>query len=172
MADEAEQALGELREYLEGAFQQERVEEDDLTEEILAIILILYLLGGGYEDESQLTNDDKKKLEETYQLTLSAVEGMVDRHSRDMDMQYTVERIINHVYGIFFFAFAINGMDATKMYVWNLGDTEHCVDCLEQAAKGPMSGNHWAEMALAGIYPRSPTLFCTGLHCECTAGEE
>lgn len=158
------QSLGE-------SFQQEQVDEDSLVEEILAVILILYLLGAGYEDESELTDEDRKKLEETYQLTLAATSGMVDRHEREMDMQPTIDRIINHVQGIFFYAFAMHGMDATTMYSWTLGPTEHCSDCLEQAGKGEMPGSHWKEMAEQGIYPKSPALFCTGLHCQCGVTE-
>ena len=125
------------------------------------------MLGSGYENESELTADDKKKLEEIYQLTISSASGMVDRHGRDMDMQPTIDRIANHVYGIFFFALAANGMDDEDKYIWTMGDTEHCSDCLEQAGMGEMPGSYWAEMALAGIYPRSPNLYCTGLHCGC-----
>lgn len=163
--------MGAFQDSLEGYFVSEQVDEDDLTEEILAIILLLFLLGAGYEDESQLTSDDEKKLEEAYQLTVSVVPGMVDRHSRGLDMQPTIERTITHVSGMYFYAFAVHGMDRTKLYVWTLGDTEHCVDCIAQAEKGEMPAEHWAEMAVAGIYPKSPALFCTGLHCGCEVDE-
>jgi hypothetical protein len=151
LANEARQAVESLHQSLGDSFQQEQVDEDSLVEEILAVILILYLLGAGYEDESELTDEDRKKLEETYQLTLAAASGMVDRHERGVDMQPTIDRIINHVQGIF--------------------PTEHCVDCLEQAGKGEMPGSHWQEMAENEIYPKSPALFCTGLHCQCELTE-
>lgn len=160
-----------LREYLEGTFQQEQVDQDDLTNEILTVILILYLLGSGYEDESELTGEDREKLEEVYQLTISVVPGMIDRYNRGVDMQPTIERVLNHVYGIFFYAFAAHGMNATDMYRWDLGPTEHCTDCLEQAEMGAMPGSYWEEVALSGIYPRSPLLACTGLHCQCEITE-
>lgn len=125
------------------------------------------MLGSDYEDESELTSDDRKKLEEIYQLTVATTSGMVDRHNRGVDMQATIDRIITHVYGIYFYAFAVNGMIDTQNYVWVLGDTEHCVDCLAQASMGEQPGSYWKKQALAGIYPRSPSLFCTGLHCQC-----
>lgn len=156
-----------LRNDLERTFQGESADVDNLTEEILAIILLLYLLGADYEDESELTDSDRKKLEETYQLTVATTVGMVDRHSRGLDMTPTIERIVNHVYGTFFYALAANNMDDTALYSWSLGDTEHCPDCLEQTEKGAMPGSHWKEMAAQGVYPRSPVLFCTGLHCQC-----
>ena len=159
--------MEELYNDLERTFQSDQVDEDNLTEKILAVILILYLLGGGYEDESELTNEDKKKLEETYQLVLSTTAGMVDRHARDVDMQATIERIYNYVYGVFFYSLSANNLSDTVLYSWLLGDTDHCVDCLEQATKGAMPGTHWKQMADLGIYPRSPQLFCTGLHCQC-----
>lgn len=114
-----------------------------------------------------MTDEDRKRLEEAYQLTIASVSGMIDRHESGIDMQPTIDRIINHVQGIFFYALAANGMDDTKMYSWVLGPTEHCMDCLEQAGKGEMSGSHWREMAEQGIYPKSPLLFCTGLYCQC-----
>ena len=163
--------MDKLRKYLKRVFRGDKVDEDDLTEEILLIILLLFLLGSDYDDEGDLTKDDRKKLEETYQLTIATVAMMVDRHSRGMDMQPTIDRVTNHVFGIFFFAFAANGMGADDLYIWALGDTEHCVDCIEQANKGKKPGKYWMEMALSGIYPRSPMLYCTGLHCQCEIQE-
>lgn len=96
---------------------------------------------------------------------------MASRHERGVDMEPTIERIVNHVYGAFFYSFAMHDIDDTAMYSWVLGPTEHCTDCVTQAGMGDMLGSYWKKMADEGIYPKSPLLFCTGLHCQCEIHE-
>lgn len=126
----------------------------------------------GYPDDDSLTPDDREFLNDAYERHQGAIEGILGRWRRGMSMQPTIERILGFLNGVYHYGLAINGMNDDDLYEWVFGDTvEHCADCAGSVSKGPMPGEYWKAQAAAGIYPGSPALECTGLHCLCQLEE-
>jgi len=54
--------------------------------------------------------------------------------------------------------------DLTRLIKWEVGETEHCEDCLRMSDKGYMTA---PDLLATGLLPQSGKLACLGYHCAC-----
>lgn len=162
-----EELIVEFEEDLRRLFQ-DGTDERELNEEILAIILLLFMLGSGYEDESELTGEDRKWLDDMFGMTVKVSPGIIERAASGSDMEPTVIKVRNHALGAYHYSLMANGMEVGEKYIWELGPTEHCGDCVSYSSQGPQLAGHWQVIAeTRNHFPQSPNLECHGLHCQC-----
>ena len=155
---------------IDGDIDQESFEEE-MAAIVAALLLAAFLRGSG-RSENDLTAELRRRIDAEIRVNLAAVSGYANdiyagRYGHDRLGVDGAERRNTLWVGMLAGMFALGQTrvrDAEQVYYrWQVGDTEHCPDCLR------LNGQvHTAEeWARSGWHPRGGNLQCGGFRCQC-----
>lgn len=134
--------------------------DQNKTAEVLA-----YFVGLAYLAGSRLRELDELGKAQV-DLEVDMMTAVIVKWDAREDMTETIRRMKAHLRRGYWVGLVEH--KETGSLSWTLGATEkHCATCLEMAGLGARDVSFWKDQAAAGIYPGSPLLECTGIHCDC-----
>lgn len=157
---ELEQLFEDFQKEMLPVLQSKPVDKNVAEKLLIQFVGLAYLAGSRLRDLDEV---GKQQVNMEVELMASVYEKWDDREG---DMLPTMERMKSHLrrgYNV-----GLTEHKTEGSMGWTLGATEkHCSTCLEMSGKGVQPAEFWRDKQREGIYPGSPMLECTGLHCDC-----